>query len=43
LDQLGWLDDVQREELQAWRAQSLKNIKGLEVGERRGIFKIQWA
>ena len=43
LDQLGWLDDVQREELQAWRAQSLKNIKGLEVGERRGIFKIQSA
>jgi L-asparaginase II len=41
LDQLGWLDDVQRQELQAWRAQSLKNIKGLEVGERRGIFKIQ--
>ena len=43
LDQLGWLDAKQREELMPWRAQSLKNIKGLEVGARRPIFKIQSA
>ena len=41
LDQLGWLDDKQREELMPWRAQTLKNIKGLNVGERRPIFNIQ--
>ena len=42
LDQLGWLDDTQREELHVWRAQSLKNIKGLTVGERRSVFKLQY-
>ena len=35
------VDKKQREELMPWRAQSLKNIKGLDVGERRAIFKIQ--
>ncbi len=43
LDQLGWLDAKQREELMPWRAHALKNIKGLNVGERRPIFKIQTA
>jgi L-asparaginase II len=43
LDQLGWLDATQREELHVWRAQSLNNIKGLNVGERRSVFKLQFA
>jgi len=43
LDQLGWLDATQREELHVWRAQSLSNIKGLNVGERRSVFKLQFA
>jgi L-asparaginase II len=42
LDQLGWLDATQRQELQVWRAQSLDNIKGLKVGERRSVFKLQF-
>jgi len=41
LDQLGWLDDTQREELRPWLAASLKNIKGLDVGARRSIFKVE--
>lgn len=43
LDQLGWLDAKQLEELMPWRAHDLKNIKGMNVGERRPIFKIQTA
>lgn len=43
LDQLGWLDATQRQELHVWRAQSLNNIKGLNVGERRSVFKLQFA
>ena len=41
LDQLGWLDDAQREALAPWRAQVLLNVAGLPVGERRSIFKLQ--
>ena len=43
LDQLGWLDATQRQELHVWRAQTLSNIKGLNVGERRSVFKLQFA
>ena len=43
LDQLGWLDDAQREALKPWQAAQLKNIKGLDVGARCSIFKIQTA
>jgi L-asparaginase II len=41
LDQLGWLDDAQRESLKPWRAQVLLNVAGAEVGERRSLFKLQ--
>jgi hypothetical protein len=41
LDQLGWLDDAQRQELAPWRAQSLLNVAGVPVGERRSTFKLQ--
>lgn len=41
LDQLGWLDATQREELAPWRAQTLRNARGLTVGERRPAFQLQ--
>ena len=41
LDQLGWLDDAQREELAPWRATQILSVKGVQVGERRPMFKLQ--
>jgi L-asparaginase II len=41
LDQLGWLDDAQRQQLAPWRAQQLLNVAGLPVGERRSVFQLQ--
>jgi L-asparaginase II len=41
LDQLGWLDDVQREELKPWRAGKIINARGLLVGERVPAFQLQ--
>ena len=41
LDQLGWLDDAQRAELEPWRARSIVSIRGAEVGERRAAFRLQ--
>ncbi len=41
LEQLGWLDDAQREALRPWRAQPLLNARGLLVGERRPVFQLQ--
>jgi len=41
LDQLGWLNDAQREALKPWRAQSIINARGLLVGERRPAFTLQ--
>ncbi len=40
LDQLGWLDARQREELQPWRAEPIANWRGTQVGERRPVFKL---
>lgn len=40
LDQLGWLDEAQREALEPWRARSIANARKLEVGERKAIFKL---
>jgi L-asparaginase II len=41
LDQLGWLDDAQRQELEPWRAQVLLNVAGVPVGERKSLFKLK--
>jgi L-asparaginase II len=41
LDQLGWLDDAQRRALAPWRAASLLNLRGLEVGRREPVFQLQ--
>lgn len=40
LDQLGWLDDTQRRELDIWRARQIINVRGLHVGERRAVLKL---
>jgi L-asparaginase II len=41
LDQLGWLDDAQRAALQPWRAGEIRNARGLLVGERLPVFKLE--
>ena len=41
LDQLGWLDDAQRKQLEPWRARLLRNARGLKVGERLPVFRMQ--
>ncbi len=40
LEQLGWLDARQREELRPWRAEAIANLRGTQVGERRPAFKL---
>jgi len=40
LDQLGWLDDAQRTQLEPWRASTLRNARGLHVGSRSPIFTL---
>ncbi|MES2977872.1 MAG: asparaginase [Pseudomonadota bacterium] len=40
LEQLGWLDDAQREALRPWRAESILSIKGVEVGQRHAPFTL---
>jgi L-asparaginase II len=41
LEQLGWLDDAQREALNPWRARRIVNARGLVVGERAPVFKLE--
>ena len=41
MEQLGWLDDAQREALTPWRAQPIINVRGLLVGERTPLFHLQ--
>jgi L-asparaginase II len=41
LDQLGWLDDAQREELAPWRAREILSVRGMVVGERRAAFRLR--
>jgi hypothetical protein len=40
LDQLGWLDDAQRDELRQWRAQQILSVRGAPVGERKPAFSL---
>ena len=40
LDQLGWLDARQREELRPWRSEAIANLRGTRVGERRAAFTL---
>ena len=39
--QLGWLDTEQRAALEPWRAASLRNARGLEVGQRQPVFTLE--
>jgi L-asparaginase II len=41
LDQLGWLDEEQRQALRPWRNETIASIKGAPVGERRPVFRLQ--
>ena len=41
LEQLGWLDEAQRAALAPWRARAIVNARGLQVGERRPVFRLQ--
>jgi L-asparaginase II len=40
LDQLGWLDALQREQLRPWRSETIKSIQGASVGERKAVFRL---
>jgi L-asparaginase II len=40
LEQLGWMDDAQREELRPWRGENIPSIRGDKVGSRRPAFKL---
>lgn len=41
MDQLGWLDDAQRQALKPWQAASILSVKGQVVGSRRAVFKLE--
>jgi|GEM_PF-3821047 len=41
LEQLGWLDAAQRALLAPWRAASLRNARGIQVGERLPVFQLR--
>jgi L-asparaginase II len=42
LDQLGWLDARQRDELRPWRAEAIANMRGTQVGERKAAFALEF-
>ena len=41
MEQLGWLNDTQRETLKPWRAKAIINARGIPVGERLTAFTLQ--
>jgi L-asparaginase II len=41
LDQLGWLDATQRQELAPWRMATIASVKGASVGERAAVFRLR--
>jgi len=43
LDQLGWLDARQREELRPWRSEAIANTRGTQVGERKAVVRLERA
>ncbi len=40
LDQLGWLDDAQREQLKPWGAKPVLSVRGATVGQIRASFQL---
>lgn len=43
LDQLGWMDEAQREALSPWRSSDIRSVRGAQVGERRPVFRLRSA
>jgi L-asparaginase II len=43
LDQLGWLDEAQREALRPWRAEMICSVRGAPVGQRKACFTLRLA
>ena len=43
MDHLGWLDAAQQEALASRRNAAIRNAKGLVVGGRRTVFRLQRA
>ena len=43
LDQLGWLDARQKDELRPWRFEAIANAKGTQVGERKSVVTLESA
>lgn len=43
LDQLGWLDDVQRADLERWRTSSVTNAHGTVTGVRSPVLQLQFS
>jgi L-asparaginase II len=41
MDQLGWLDDAQRQALKPWQAEPILSVKGQVVGSRRAVFQLR--
>lgn len=41
LEQMGWLDDAQREALEPWRSRVIRSVRGAPVGERRAVFVLE--
>jgi L-asparaginase II len=40
MEQLGWLDEAQRAQLEPWRSREILSVRGAPVGERRTAFKL---
>jgi L-asparaginase II len=41
MDQLGWLDEEQRQALRPWRCEVIASVKGVPVGERKPVFNLE--
>jgi L-asparaginase II len=41
MEQLGWLDDAQRTQLEPWRFRTMINVAGRVVGERKPVFRLR--
>ena len=41
LDQLGWLDEEQRQALRPWRWERIASVKGATVGARRAVLRLE--
>lgn len=41
LDQLGWLDEEQRQALRPWRWERIASVKGAAVGKRQAVLRLE--